>query len=270
MKPDDALKILLVLAGISLFSVRLMAAPVLQLGASVSVFDYEERDRNGFVLDTEKGVLPGVYASVCTPCDLPVSLILAGRWETNTVDYEGVTNIGNIPLSTQSQAYIYEIQAMIRHRFPALSWMASIQAGAGYREWQREIRSTPVASGLFETYKWPYVIFGGSLIFHDNGISKFLVGADLKVATDPKLDVEFFLPFDAITVAQGSTLGLSVYSTLGKKKGQLPWFVEPYIDVWSASKGPTSSLTRNGSIVGTVEEPESTTVQAGLRLGLYF
>lgn len=257
------------LAGLLFISTAPMAAPILQLGASISGFDYEEKDSNGAILNTEKGALPGIYTSVCTPCDQSVSLLLTGRWEENTVDYDGQTN-GGIPLKTRSDASIYELQALIRHRVPAFSWMADVQAGIGYREWQREIHSTSVAAGLFETYKWPYVLFGGSLVFHDNGVSRFLVGVDFKVATDPRLDVEFFLPYDAITVEQGSTLGLSIHSTLGKEGGVFPWFVEPYIDIWKAARGPEKVLTSNGIIVSTVVEPESTTLEAGLRLGLYF
>ncbi len=125
------------------------------LGAGVMDFDYEEFDQ-GASLDREEGYLPGVSAGLRLARGRMFAETALEAW-TGGVDYASATEI----TTTDEDILDWNVMAG-RDLFAQADQRLGLYAGLGYRHWQRDIRSTPTAFGLDETYRWWYASRGAA------------------------------------------------------------------------------------------------------------
>jgi hypothetical protein len=225
-------------------------------------FDYTETFDDGSVADTENGLIPGVNLGLSLSQDRLFAETALSAWSGN-VGYHGpadtVTAEDLLDWNLLAGAKIY------RHTSTAVD----VYAGAGYRYWERGIRSTSTLSGLFETYDWWYGLLGLRLT-HEAGESVRL-GADIRLLrpVDPGIEVEFASGFDDKELDLGEKTGVRVALTLENRLDErFRYFISPWFEYWELGRSRTEPLLQDGIIVGTVFEPMSETRNFGVNIGL--
>jgi hypothetical protein len=233
------------------------------LGLSALAFDYEEFDDAGVSLDREEGWLPEVQAGLSRDYGrwfLETTL----NWSYGQVDYsspaasstadEDIRNlemIGGIPLQFTGQQRI------------------SVIAGAGYHEWRRDIRATPAASGLDETYRWGYAVVGlrGERSF--DAANRIVLDLQLTRTISPDIKVHFDQSYDDVSLELGAENGYRVNLMFDRKlgRGKTFWLM-PWYEYWELGRSSDTVLSSNGVPVGTVFEPRSETGNFGIGLGV--
>jgi hypothetical protein len=233
------------------------------LGAGVTDFDYEEYGLNGASLDWEEGYLPGLNAGL---------RLTRGAWlaETALTAWSGSVDYTNPDVSSETDEDILDGSAITgRGLFVQDGRRLSLYAGFGYRYWQRDIRSTPSAFGLDETYRWWYGILG---VRGEHDLSEWVrVRADLQLTRtiDPTVKVRFASGYDAITLDPGEANGVRAAVTLENRMDNgMTLFVSPWYEYWKLGRSNDAVLTQNGVPVGTVFEPRSKTHNLGINAGV--
>lgn len=245
----------------------LMAAPgQLDLDASLAFsvldFDYTETFDDGSTADYETGLLPGVSLGLSIARDRLFAETTLSAWSGN-VGYHGpadtVTGEDLLEWNVLAGAEVY------RHTATSIA----LYAGAGFRYWERGIRSTTTLSGLFETYDWWYGLLGLRLT-HDPRES-IRLGADIRLLrpVDPGIEVEFASGFDDKELDLGEKTGVRVALTLENRlDDRFRYFISPWFEYWELGRSRTEPLLQDGIIVGTVFEPMSETRNFGVNIGL--
>ncbi|MCU7812157.1 MAG: hypothetical protein KZQ77_13100 [Candidatus Thiodiazotropha sp. (ex Notomyrtea botanica)] len=234
-----------------------------RLGLAVLDFEYEEFDDRGPSLDWEDGLLPGLDAGAAIVREqwrFDASLL----WLSGVVDYGSPaedsktdTDILNLELTAGYGFYTTERQNL------------SLIAGAGYRKWWRNIRSTPTANGLDEIYDWGYGLLGlrGK---HRLDQQTHLTGEFyLTRVVNPGLNVRFISHFDNAELDLGEETGFRIRLTLDRQLSRSTSFwVSPWYEYWELGRSNDAPLFSNGIQVGTLFEPQSETRNFGVNLGL--
>jgi hypothetical protein len=233
------------------------------LGLSATSFNYEEFDDTGVSLDREEGWLPGVQAGLARDYGrwfLETTL----NWSSGQVDYtspaassttdEDIGNlemIGGIPLHFTGRQRI------------------SVVAGAGYREWRRDIRPTPAASGLDETYRWGYAVVGLRGERSLDAGNRVVVDLQLTRTIHPDIQVHFDHSYDDVSLELGAENGFRVNLMFDRKlDGSKTFWLMPWYEYWELGRSSDSVLSSNGVPVGTVFEPRSEMGNFGIGLGV--
>jgi hypothetical protein len=262
MKPGWLGPVLLLVA-LSALAEDAGVLPSAWLGASAVGFDYEEFDDQGNSLDREEGGLPGIQAGLrlaAAPWFAEGSL----WWTAGTADYSSPRH------QTTTDEDFKGLEVLIGRRL----WVsdrqrASLLLGGGYRQWQRNIRSTDTATGLDETYRWAYGLLGLRGTHEVKHDLRLVAEIQLTRTFDPDVKVDFGGLFDEMRLALGEETGLRASLALDWRFGHATTLrLSPWYESWEFGRSDDRDLYRNGILVGTVYEPRSETHHAGVTLSL--
>jgi hypothetical protein len=233
------------------------------VGLTGLAFDYEEFNDAGVSLDCEEGWLPGVQAGLARDYGrwfLETTL----SWSSGQVDYaspaassttdEDIRNLemlGGIPLQFAGRQRI------------------SLVAGAGYREWRRDIRPTPATSALDETYRWGYAVVGLRGERSLDAGNRMVLDLQLTRTINPDIKVDFDQSYDDVSLELGAENGYRVNLVFDRKLDSSKTFwLMPWYEYWELGRSADSVLSSNGVPVGTVFEPRSEMGNFGIGLGV--
>ena len=238
------------------------------VGASLLDFTYKEFDDDNVLLDREDGLIPGFIMGYKQKGNNLITDVFFSYHATD-IQYDGQTQSG-VPVTTRSDADIYEFQAKIASEFRTRgNYQYEMYGGVGYRFWQRNIRSTAAATGIFEEYDWTYLMLG----------AKFPLMKTSGSSLD--FDIQYTRMIQANIFVQLSSLGADdVNLALGKENGyrfSLPWrmqaqsssvwVIEPYYESWEIGKSEIKPITVGGIPTGfVVWEPRSETGNSGVNI----
>jgi len=242
------------------------------ISGSIMNFGYQEFKDTGTLFDREDGYIPGLVLGLSHTTD---------RWRFagdfsfygGDVLYTGQTNTG-IPINTQTTQTIFDLSLRTEYWLQNSKGLEyGLYLGAGYHQWDRDIRPTSVngapVSGLFETYTWWTGFVGVKTEWYASENSHCMVDVRLLQIIKPSIYVLFNGLYDNASLALGERMGIKL---------SFPWrhtmnissilLVEPFAEAYEFGRSATSSLTSNGAPTGTVFEPRSQTINYGLNVGI--
>ena len=237
------------------------------LSASALDFDFKEFDAGGTRLNHEHGSLPGVAAGMKLSGDTAFAEAQVSYY-SGAVRYDGQTQSG-LPVTTRTDEGIFDGSALagVHVRLPN-GFGSAVFAGAGYRHWNRGIRSTQSAAGLSEIYDWWYALVGVNGSYRASKRMRWT--ADLRLARplNPSIRVKFGNALDDKTLKLGEKTGYRLalawhYSLTGRAGLE----ISPFYEQWKLGRSATRNLTQNGTPLGTLYEPRSEAKSRGLRIG---
>lgn len=226
----------------------------LHLGASVLRFDFRELADSGEQLVREQGVLPGVVGGVGQTI---------GRWRwsaelshyAGSVQYDGQTQSG-ATFETKTDTTLTKLRARIL-RLVDPEGRFAVGLGAGYRQWQRQIRGRGRVSGLDERFVAGDVSAEARLSVHRSAATT--VDVDLQAAwpLQPQVKIDFGGIFDTRTLRLGPRLAgrVSVPASWATGPGSR-LMVEPGFEAWGFGRSSTELLYRHGVPAGVVYQPQ--------------
>jgi hypothetical protein len=233
------------------------------LGATALKFDYEEFDGQDNSLDRDEGWLPGVNAGAGFEGDrwfVESDL----RWSSGRVDYHSP----EVDSKTDEEILNLEVLAGTP-LFASDLQRLSLVAGAGYRNWQRDIHSTPAVSGLDETYRWFYWLLGLRGEHGFNARTRIVADVQLTRTVNPEIKVRFKTDYDDARLDLGEETGFQASLTLHRKLGGgASLWLMPWYEHWDLGRSSVKALYRNGDPIGTVWEPRSETRNYGISFGV--
>ena len=233
------------------------------VGLTALAFDYEEFSGAGDSLDRDEGWLPGVQAGLSR--DYGHWFLEGGlRWSSGQVDYTSPA------ASSKADEEVGDI--WFSAGVPVLmvgGTRTSLIAGLGYREWQREIRSTAEASGLDETYRWGYGLLGVRGEKSVGTGTRVVMDAQLTRPIHPDIKVRFDSAYDDVSLDLGERTGFRVDLTIDRKLDDTKaiWLT-PWYEHWKLGRSNDSVLFSNGVPAGAVFEPRSETDNYGISIGM--
>jgi hypothetical protein len=235
------------------------------LGAAAMDFDYKEFENNKR-LDHEEGTLYGLAGGVKSGWN---SLLFEGAlsWFGNDVNYDGHTQ-GGTPVQTRTDEKILDGEVKAGWGFRRQEKLQyQLYGGLGYRNWKRNIQSTPTASGVRETYTWWYGLLGGRGLYAAGCCTTWLAELQFMRPLDPEMEIDFKEDLDDTRLDLDSELGLRL-SLAWQYDLPTGWRLEvvPFYTAWDIGRSNTRPLKQNGVVVGSVFEPRSETRNYGIKL----
>jgi hypothetical protein len=190
-------------------------------------------------------------------------------YHSGDVRYDGQTQSG-LPVTTRTDEDIVDGSALAGVQFALTRGFGSaVFAGAGYRNWQRDIRSTRSATGLSETYDWWYGLLGVKGSYAASERMSWTLDLRLIRPVNPSIRVKFRNALDDTTLQLGEKTGYRLavawHFSLTDRAGLR---ITPFYEQWKLGRSSTRSLTQNGTVVGSLYEPRSETRNRGLIVGL--
>ena len=251
----------------------------LLLGFSLLDMNYKEFRDDGFLLDREDGILPGVAGHLKFP-NQSFDSYLYGSYHASTIDYDGQTQ-GGLPVQTDTETDIVDFQYYLSEKS---SQKNQIYGGIGYRYWRRDIQSIGNVAGILEHYKWFYGLMGVKTRVFKNNNSEILLDFRITHMLKANMDIDFkgfsatgFASLDDKTVNLGKKTNFRISLPWRKKlENSYTWLIEPYFEQWDIDKSNTVNLTENGALVILPEcggvcgvfEPRSETRNFGVNIQL--
>lgn len=238
------------------------------IGVSALDFDFREFDDGGTRLNREHGSLPGLAAGV--KVSRRAAFAESGiSYYSGDVRYDGQTQSG-LPVTTRTDEDIFDGSALAGVQFALTRGFGSaVFAGAGYRNWKRDIRSTRSAAGLSETYDWWYGLLGVKGSYAASERMSWTLDLRLMRPVNPSIRVKFGNALDDKTLELGEKTGYRLavawHYSLTDRAGLR---ISPFYEQWKLGRSSTRSLTQNGTVVGSLYEPRSETRNRGLIVGL--
>ena len=265
-----------------LFSPITLPTPDFTIGVGIDAmrFYYREFDEYDAVLNTEKGVIPGLVLSAAFEWETWYTEFNY-KYNTGKVEYDGFTQAPRIPVITDTQEDIVDVNLIAGRYFGMGSYYrSSIYGGLGYYYWERDIlpgytvTGTPV-SGLFETYEWSYALLGARFSLKEASNSGLLLDLRLQRMLDATMEVDFlgYKNLDNVELDLGEEwsfrLGLP-YILSTRDNARLT--IEPYLITWFIGRSPDVQVTSGGVPIpgGTAAEPRSETYNFGLTVKYLF
>lgn len=239
------------------------------IGLSVMQFDYREFKDDGSQFNRENGVLPGILLGLTySGNDWRVAGNLSHHQDN--VGYEGQTQVGtSIRTSTNESLTDLAIE-FSKQVSVSESQNFNLCGGIGYRLWKRDIQSTVSATGLFETYRWPYTYVGLQYpLWQETTWGNLTIDARLSHTYRPAIDIDFKGLYDSSQLDLGSKRGFRValpFSIPQTDGYQLN--IVPFWEAWEFGHSSSKNLAQNGIVVGTVKEPRSETKVYGIAVSL--
>lgn len=240
----------------------------IHIGMGIQDFGYKEFNEQGVLLNREDGLVPGVKIEMGKNWQ-DFSGELCFKLFDGVVDYDGQTQSG-IPLRTDTDERIITFEGLLRYKLRLSPQNnANLIAGIGHREWRRDIRGTGIVSGLFEIYRWKYLIVGGAATFWQKG--KWSAGIDVRWLRPirPTMMVDI-VGYDEVTLDLESrssarvNFPIRIFGTYERE-----WTISPYWESWRLGRSDDEQLTINGvPTPATVHEPRSKTNIVGLTVSV--
>jgi hypothetical protein len=232
-------------------------------------FHYKETDAQGAVLDREDGLLAGVEGSIGIHDD-GYTLLLSGSLHRGTITYNGQTQ-GGTPLTTDTEERIADVSALIKFHTGRSKDSLRVIEGLGYREWRRDIQSTGPVLGLYEIYRWRYLMLGVEADVFHNGPWKASFDVRLTRPVHPTIEIE--APgFDPLTLKLGARYGVIFrFPVEYRFASRQAIVITPYWQTWFLERSNSKRLYSNGNPTGLIAtEPDSETIILGITASLRF
>ncbi|HIB76374.1 MAG TPA: hypothetical protein EYO58_01895 [Flavobacteriales bacterium] len=234
------------------------------LGLDLRNLAYREFADNGELLDREDGLLSGVVLGVT---------YASSKWEVSShlsvdigeVNYRGETNLGDKHRTDTDERFI-ELGVMVRRSTLASQMKFHPYAGLSYQRWSRKIKSTPSVLGLNEEYAWWTGFVGAQYLVSKQPMGSLLIDGRVFYTVSPQVRVEFLDAHDPVTLALDAKPGIRIALPYVRKFSHHSILFEPYIERYEFGRSQTQALTIGGNPSGTVFEPNSETIDAGLRV----
>lgn len=228
----------------------------ISLGLSLLDMNYKEFKDNGFLLDREDGLLPGMTGQL-TYYGKNLDSVFLASYHASDIHYDGHTQPGLLPVQTRTDTDIVDIQyrlsekAIEPYRF---------YGGLGYRYWRRSIRPTIVdnggvpeaVAGLLEHYDWFYGMLGVNSSFYKKGNSELAFDFRVTHMLKANMEIDFlgYNGYDNKTLDLGKKTNIRIALPWRfKSEKSSVWLIEPYFEQWDIGKSNTVNLTVNGSVV---------------------
>jgi hypothetical protein len=246
-------------------------APLFSLGVDFSLFhfDYREFKDDGRQFNRESGYIPGMVLTLGRATE-DWDILGKFSYHSAEIGYDGKTQTGTqILTSTNETLYDLSIQLGKQLFLTPEIMPVRLYGKIGYRQWERDIRSTPIATGLLETYQWGYASAGATLPVMQTSWGDIAFDARLTRMFNSSIDVSFRGLYDTVNLTLDNRIGfrVSLPISLPLQEG-FQLHIDPFWEEWSFGKSNTENLTQNGSIVGTLFEPRSETRATGIMVGL--
>lgn len=237
-------------------------------------FNYREYGDSGNLIDKEGGILPGLIIKMGKNQG---QWRFAGKLSCHAGDarYIGQTNAG-VPISTVTQQQLADAELRADYSIRNdTSVIQGIYVAAGRHYWKRDIQPTYTVSGapvmgLLERYHWWQLDIGTNAMLYSDGHSRWLLDVRLMRIKNPQVAVYYSGLYDDVRLALGEHWGARL---------SLPWsyaldssiilLVEPYVESYRLGRSATVPLTSHGIPVGTVFEPNSSSNNFGLSIGVH-
>ena len=239
------------------------------LGVSIADFEYEETDESGSTLDKESGLFPELNLSLRLDSE---SWFILGdlRYLKDTADYTAYP-MSKPPLESTTEEEIIDFSLLLGVQQEISNAVTlAVYGGLGFRYWERDIQSTAGASGLYEEYKWGYMLIGISPAMRIGPSDR--IGADLQLrkAFDANLDVHFKnVNYDPVSLPLDDGIGFRLALNWNHELNEdFEFTVGPYLDLWEFERSADVDLRQGNLIVGSVHEPASLTKVVGIRFFL--
>lgn len=245
----------------------------LSLAGDLMHFDYREYGEQGNLLDRENGLLPGLLLGVARTQG---SWQIAGTlsYHSGDIAYTGQTN-GGIPISTTTRQRMTDAELRAGYQFqPVRRITPTLYAGAANHRWRRDIQATHTSSGipvrgLLETYRWWQAFLGVKMSGKKTAPFDWVLDARLIRIIAPTVDVDFSGLYDNAHLNLGERWGFRLALPMSYSMNHSTTLVlEPYLERFSLGRSSTIPLTSQGIARGTVTEPDSTTRNYGIVLGV--
>ena len=178
---------LLYLFGFLYLSSHSALAASLDITPTLYHFKYQEFDTGDQLLDTEKGLLPGITLAL-TP-DYQNSLLSTHlSFFSGTVDYDGQTQSGQAH-TTETNEQLISLGVTIN---PGSSSSATNKPffGIQYWHWDRDIQSTSGVQGLHEIYTWTELEMGLKFEWPNHGSSGYWLAVSVLFPLNPEMELE--------------------------------------------------------------------------------
>lgn len=150
----------------------------LSVSADTTEFDYTETN-GAVVLDTETRNFGNINGFTINLEPKVNGFYAGGSYAEGNTDYIGGTDIdptyGSHRTVTKNRIIDYSVGYKATTIIDSKMEMP-VKFGLGYREWLRDIQSTPTVSGVGELYDWGYLDFGIGL--HYLASSNLTIGID--------------------------------------------------------------------------------------------
>jgi hypothetical protein len=253
------------------------AAPLrarLEVGGGLSRLDYVEVDAAGAFIDGEEGWLPSLSAEAELGRDRWYVAARGGA-AFGEVAYEGRVEssspaLDGLPARTTTETALLRAEAAAGVRVGPRRRVA-LEAGVGWRSWDRDIRATTVVSrtgavvpvsGLFEEYAWYEVRGGARWTFLATDRAECDLELGLLHTVAPTLALDWFGQPVALELGPrgGWRAGLAARVALGP--GAYATLRAAVEDLGHGASAPDA---RTG-----VHEPESTTRTVAVQAGVGF
>ncbi len=252
-----------------LFSPLTWSAPDITLGIGVDAmhFYYREFETDDSILNTEKGVIPGLVLNAAFEWETWYTEFNY-KYNTGKVEYDGQTQ-GGTPFITDTQEDIVDVNLIAGHYFGVASYYrSSIYGGLGYYYWERDILAGK--NSLFETYEWSYALLGARFSLQESSHSGLLLDLRLQRMLDATMEIGYVddNQFD-LGEEWSFRIGLP-YILSTKDNARLT--IEPYLVTWFIGRSPSQWITIGGIPIGPFPyyEPRSETYNVGLTVKYVF
>lgn len=246
-----------------MLSLKVIAADTsLALTPQIKYFYYQEFDATGAVLDTERGLIPGISATALYDSG---HWLLQGRsaFHRGTVSYHGQTQLGN-PHRTQTIETMYELDIQLGWKYTSLKPFDSLLSlKYGGHRWERDILENSGVAGLYEVYTWRRTTLSvqQTIASSDQGNWLLAVGILRTHKGTMSLDLSAFgagKPLFHLGARNGFESSLSYHVN---KQRRLSYKLQGYYQQWGFGRS---------DIVAGFYEPESDSYELGLRLHMEF
>lgn len=267
------LRVSLFLIG-TLISYQAWSSPDFTLGVGFDAmrFYYSEFDPDDNILNTEKGVIPGLVISAAFEWETWYSEFNY-KYNTGKVEYDGQTQSGT-PVITDTQEDIVDVNLIAGRYFGSASYYrSSIYGGLGYYYWERDILAGKDINGddvdpLFEVYEWSYAFLGARFSLHDSSYSGVLLDLRLQRMLEATMEV-VNVDDNQFDLGEEWSFRIGLPYTLATKDDN-KLTIEPYLITWFIGRSPYLEITSGGIPLGTYAEPRSETYNFGLTLKYLF
>ena len=234
----------------------------IHLSVAAIDFDYQEFDTADAQLNREDGVLEGFNIGGRLIVD-DYFLALKLDYSRGEVDYKA--NINGVTLRSNTDQEIINYAITGGRRWPINNHIAlTTSLSYGVRDWDRDIQSTPTASGLFEEYHWPYIGVNVEGSYQLDAKNVVALGTSWYRTQNADLKVQFKNgQFDNATLDLPNGDGYQAFLRWDYRwQPSLTLSLSPIYRIWEIPRSDTFPLTINGatSNLGVVEPRSETDI----------
>lgn len=239
------------------------------IGFSLFHFDYREFKDDGSQFNRESGDIPGIVLTLGRATE---DWDISGKFSYHAAEigYDGKTQSGTQILTATGET-LYDLSIQLGKQLSLTPEIMPVRlyGEIGYRKWERDIHSTPIATGPLETYQWRYASAGATLPLLQTSWGNIAFDARLTRTFNSSIDVSFRNLYDTVSLALGNSEGFRVSLPISLSlQEDFQLHIDPYWEEWSFGRSDTKNLTLNGSVIGTIFEPRSETQAVGIIVGL--